>query len=229
MHRPPFSDQNAVKIYRRNLTHWRQEGATYFITFRLADALPKRITEQWESEKSLCLAARGISKASANWQSDVESKLSKKEQFEFRREFNRKLNHHLDRGHGACHFRTDPALATLQEKLLEDDRTHYYLGDFILMPNHVHLLLNLIKGLDLERTRQKIKGGFAFLVNKVIKRSGKLWQREYYDHLVRDAKELIAFRNYIQENPNKAGIRLPDHSYREAEWLTEALANHHES
>ena len=155
----PFDEYKAVKIYQRNLPHWRQEDATYFITFRWADALPKLVTDQWEHEKSLWLAARGITyaKATSDWRADCETKLSKKEQFQFHREFNRKLNYHLDSGFGACHFRNDPALTTLRDKLIDDDQTHYHLGNFIIMPNHVHLLLNLTGGIDLEKTMQKIK------------------------------------------------------------------------
>ena len=56
----PFDECKAVRIYRRNLPHWRQDGATYFVTFRLGDSLPRRVLDQWEYEKQLWLAARGI-------------------------------------------------------------------------------------------------------------------------------------------------------------------------
>ena len=61
--RPVFKGLNefeAVQVYRRNLPHWRQEGGTYAIAFRLADALPRAVVSQWEDEKSVWLAARGI-------------------------------------------------------------------------------------------------------------------------------------------------------------------------
>ncbi len=56
----PFDECKAVRIYRRNLPHWRQDGTTYFVTFRLGDSLPRRVLDQWEYEKQLWLAARGI-------------------------------------------------------------------------------------------------------------------------------------------------------------------------
>ena len=87
------------------------------------------------------------------------------------------------------------------------------------MPNHVHLLLILAEGIELDRPLQQIKGGSAFRCNQAMGGRGKLWQSESYDHLIRDARELLAFRKYIRENPSKAGIRLPTSAYYEAEWL----------
>jgi putative transposase len=222
--RPPFKpyhEREAVIVYRRNLPHWRQDGATYFVTFRLADALPKSVVAQWDDEKRLWLAARDIDyhPDSADWLAAFKAKLSPKERSEFHQLFNRKLNHHLDQGLGACHLRGDPCLNIVRQKLLQHDGTDYHLGDFVLMPNHVHLLINLIQGIDLERVMQRIKGGSSFLCNQALGRRGRLWQREYYDHLVRDGTELSAFQKYVRENPQKAGIRVPEHAVYHAEWL----------
>lgn len=227
--RPPFSpfdERKAVVIYRRNLPHWRQEGATYFITFRLADSLPKPLLEQWDDEKRCWLAARGLDyqPKSADWHRKFETQLSSEQKLAFRQEFNRKLNHELDRGLGACIFREDPCLRILRDTLLERDGDDYHLGDFIIMPNHVHLFINLASGTELDKPTQRIKGGSAFRSNQALGRSGKLWQRESYDHLVRDIVELQAFRKYVRENPLKARIRLGDGAYYEAEWMNEWFA-----
>ncbi|MEM7383518.1 MAG: hypothetical protein AAF514_01110 [Verrucomicrobiota bacterium] len=62
----------------------------------------------------------------------------------------------------------------LREKLLERDRIDYHLGDFIIMPNRVHLLINPVSGIELEKSMQFIKGGSAFLLNKALSRKGAL-------------------------------------------------------
>jgi hypothetical protein len=56
----PFDERQAVRIYQRNLPHWRQDGVTYFVTFRLGDSIPEAIRLKWEEEKKLWLKARGI-------------------------------------------------------------------------------------------------------------------------------------------------------------------------
>src|SRR5579871_1175852 len=61
--RPPFvplDECRAVRIYQRNLPHWRQEGVTYFVTFREGDSIPEAVRCQWEEEKALWLKARRI-------------------------------------------------------------------------------------------------------------------------------------------------------------------------
>jgi len=58
--RPPFvplDENKAVRIYHRNLPHWRQEGVTYFVTFRLADSIPDHVRQGWEDEKGNWLKA----------------------------------------------------------------------------------------------------------------------------------------------------------------------------
>jgi putative transposase len=50
-----FDPRQGVDIARRRLPHWRQEGATYFITFRLADSLPQSLLRQWEHEREIWL------------------------------------------------------------------------------------------------------------------------------------------------------------------------------
>ena len=67
----PFNEHCAVRIYRRNLPHWRQAGATYFVTFRLGDSVPRKVLEQWEYEKQHWLHARGLPVIDGDWQSQV--------------------------------------------------------------------------------------------------------------------------------------------------------------
>lgn len=170
------------------------------------------------------LAAHGIpyDPKSTAWHADFESKLSPQERFQFRQTFNRKLNEKLDRGGGACVFRNDPCLTILRNHMLEGDTVHYHLGDFVIMPNHVHLLLNLVAGIELDKALHRIKSGSAFLCNQALGRKGKLWQKESYDHLVRDSRELRSFRNYIRNNPDKARIAVPKEGLYEAKWLVPA-------
>ena len=77
----------------------------------------------------------------------------------------------------------------------------YLLHEFVLMPNHFHLLIT--PTLTLERAMQLIKGGFSHQVRKELGVVRQIWQPSYYDRRVRDEQEYSAFREYIHQNPVK--------------------------
>jgi len=89
------------------------------------------------------------------------------------------------------------------------------------MPNHVHSLIVPFCNFTLEHILQSIKKHTSLEINKLIGREGQLWQRDSYDHIVRSAKELCAFRKYIAKNAAQAGLELGGNSYRCADWLDE--------
>ncbi len=79
----------------------------------------------------------------------------------------------------------------------------YLLHEFVLMPDHFHLLIT--PTLTLERAMQLIKGGFSFRARKELGFIA-VWERSYYDRRVRGWEEYCAFKNYIHLNPVKKGL-----------------------
>jgi putative transposase len=86
------------------------------------------------------------------------------------------------------------------------DAGKFSLHAFVIMPNHIHLLLTVPEGLMLERTMQLIKGGFSYEAGKRFDMRGVVWQKSYVDRRVRDAVECSRFREYIHQNPVRAGL-----------------------
>jgi len=80
----------------------------------------------------------------------------------------------------------------------------YLLHEFVLMPDHFHLLITPI--VTLERAMQFIKGGYSFRAKRELGFAHEIWQPSYYDRRVRDAKEFFAFREYIRQNPVKKAL-----------------------
>jgi REP-associated tyrosine transposase len=78
----------------------------------------------------------------------------------------------------------------------------YQLHEFVVMPDHFHLILSPI-GITLERAMQLIKGGFSFQLNRNLGRKRDPWQPSFVDRRIRDADEYEAFKNYIWQNPVK--------------------------
>jgi type I restriction enzyme R subunit/putative DNA methylase len=82
---------------------------------------------------------------------------------------------------------------------------HYELGAYVVMPNHVHLLVRPLVSPD--RLLRSLKGSTARAANLLLGRTGEpFWQKESYDHWVRDHAEFLRIRGYIEANPVKAGL-----------------------
>jgi putative DNA methylase len=116
-----------------------------------------------------------------------------------------KIEDYLDRGLGACPLREARAASIVEENWLHGDSQQYRLLAWVIMPNHVHLLVevwqtpmvDLIKGW---------KGYSARQVNRVLGRRGKLWQDKYWDRYIRDEAHFRKVVHYIESNPVKAGL-----------------------
>ena len=78
--------------------------------------------------------------------------------------------------------------------------------EFIVMPNHVHLLLTIPGEMSIEKAMQLIKGGFSFRARKELGFHGEVWQRGFSDVRVVDEQSFEKHREYIENNPVKAGL-----------------------
>ena len=90
---------------------------------------------------------------------------------------------------------------------------HYLLHELVVMRDHVHLLLTPAAQTTIERAAQLIKGGFSHRYGKLRNHRGALWQRSYHDRRIRDAEECAAAKQYIRENPVKAGYVASPRDY----------------
>ncbi len=114
-------------------------------------------------------------------------------------------------------FQSD-RMAQLFVEVLFHYRTqkNYLLHDFVLMPNHFHVLISPI--VSLERSLQLVKGGFSYRARKELGFSGEIWEKSFYDRRVRDIEDYQAFRHYIHQNPVKSCLvaAAPEYSYSSA-------------
>lgn len=111
-----------------------------------------------------------------------------------------------------CLAQTD--IASLVRRSLQDvEAEGVNLHCWVIMPNHVHLLLT--RSSDLPSLLQKLKGSTARMANQILERKGTFWQSESYDYVVRNAQEFSAIERYILENPVRAGLvdRLDDYPW----------------
>lgn len=85
-------------------------------------------------------------------------------------------------------------------------RRKFQLHDFVVMPNHVHLLITVHGDMTIERALQLIKGGFSFRLRKELGYSGEVWQRGFSEVRVRDRQSFLRYRHYIAQNPVRARL-----------------------
>jgi putative transposase len=89
----------------------------------------------------------------------------------------------------------------------------FQLHAFVLMPEHVHLLLTPTSDVTLERAIQLIKGGYSRVFGLEF-RAQEVWQRRFTDHRIRDAEDFAWHREYIHQNPVKRGLVASTTEYR---------------
>ena len=181
---------------RGHLPHWEGEGATYFVTFRLADSLPTSVLERIQAEKrSIIRTADQLRRA-----------LSPDERRKLQRLSSPIVEGFLDKGLGACHLR-NPLLANeVADTIRHFDEQRYRLFAWCVMPNHVHVVFKTFPGSKLSTIIHSWKSYTAKIANRILGTAGPFWQREYYDHLIRDQGELERAIRYVAQNPEKAEL-----------------------
>lgn len=151
----PVCDSDTVRITRRNLPHWTKEGSIYWITFRLAESLPQEKLNIWKAERD-----RWISKHHEPW-SETEWK-------EYDEQFEKRLESWLDSGYGSCVLAQPEVRRIVRECLLRFNEERLQLHAAVIMPNHVHLLLEPMAGNSLSELLKGIKGASSRKINQIL-------------------------------------------------------------
>ena len=190
----PFNPLEETETSRRCLPHWQQEGTTYFITFRLGDSIPQEKLAQWDAERK-------------DWHLTHPEPWDDETTDKYNTLFSERRQQWLDNGYGRCLLALPEIAEIVRSALLHFDGQRYLLDEFVLMPNHVHILVKPLPGHDLPSLLHTWKSFTAKAINKAIGATGTVWQDESYDHIVRSSSQLDFYRNYIRKNPVKAGLK----------------------
>jgi putative transposase len=211
-----FFDRDAdVLITERNLPHWQQPGCLCFITFRTMDSLPAAVVNRWRVERAMWLRARGIEPTYNRWQEALKA-LPWSEQKVYHATFTSRWLDELDNCHGECVLRDAKLSGIVADSFHHFDGDRYFLGDFVVMPNHVHLLVSFPNFGQLGAQCDSWKSFTARQINRHLGRSGAFWQDEGFDHLVRSPEQFEYLRSYIADNPRKANLRDGEFRYYRA-------------
>lgn len=189
-----------IDITRANLPHWRQDQVTYFVTFRLADSLPREKLEKWREEKEYWVAHNPKPWTSAQEQ-------------EYFERFSRHIELWLDQGAGSCVLAVPEIAALVSAALQYFDGDRYRLGKFVVASNHVHLIVtplapyalsDIIHSWKSYTSKQILKVAAASRHlsenNKQQDSAATVWQKEYYDRIIRNPEELYNIECYIERH-----------------------------
>ena len=169
---------------RGYLPHFDGGELAQFITFRLNDSLPRDLLIRWKEE--------------LKFEQNVQASSM----------LRRRVEAYLDQGHGSCFLRRPEVAEVVQNALLFHDRTKYKLAAWIVMPNHAHMLCTPCAEHSLAGIMHmhSIKSFAATEANRLLNRSGRFWQKEYFDRYIRNARQFAKTVAYIENNPVKANL-----------------------
>ncbi|MCB1021117.1 MAG: transposase [Bryobacterales bacterium] len=169
--------------YRRRLPHEQPDGQALFLTWHLHGSLPRALYPP---------AGKLNSGPAFVW-----------------------MDRFLDTTREGPQYLRNPVVAQIVVdaiRYVESPLEMYTVDSFVVMSNHVHLLVE--PHAPPSRFMKALKNYSAREANRVLRRSGSFWQPESYDRWVRDEKELSRIRSYIHENPVKAGLAIRADEYR---------------
>jgi REP element-mobilizing transposase RayT len=192
----PHDDKVSIRN-RGHLPHWEASGATYFVTFRLADSLPQHAL------KRILFAREDIPSTAAQMGREI----SDSERKRLWKLHTRRIEKYLDAGAGACSLENGAVAKVVADSLRQFHGVRYQLFAWCVMPNHVHVIFRMLSGNTLPAILHSWKSFSAKQANEILHRSGEFWQREYYDRLIRDISEFHRAVQYVVDNPNKAGLK----------------------
>jgi len=187
----PFTkhDLDTVQRYRRRLPHWELPGSTYFITFRTH----KSVGRPFQADITRAVGTQPPNKKAR--EEHTGGKQAREEQA--RKGQARK-----------------PALPDIVEDALwHHAGKRYTLEAYVIMPDHVHILIKPLEDWSLAKIMQGLKGYTARVLNERLGRKGPFWQDESFDHLIRHDADWLDSLVYIHDNPVQAGLVTKPEDY----------------
>ena len=199
-----FNPVEDIAAGHNRLPHWDQQGRCYFITFRLFDSVPACVLAEHRRAEAVWRESH-----MEPWAPDVE--------LEYLRTFQGQVERWLDHGFGECLLRRTECADIIANALSFHEGVRTRLHGWVVMPNHVHVLTEIFPGWDLPGIMKSWKGFTANEINHRLGRSGPLWQKGYYDRLIRNWEHCGNVVRYIRRNPVKAKLPIGDFLSGESE------------
>jgi putative transposase len=205
-----FDPRKDIEKYTTVLPHWEQPGASYFVTFRLADSLPREKLDEWKRERDTWIEMHP-----KPWSEAMEK--------DFHERFSSSFEQWLDAGHGSCVLRDPSAARIVGDALNHFEGQRCVQHAWVVMPNHVHALFTQLGEHHLDQLLHSWKSFTANKIHAFNEERGRCWQRDYFDRLIRDQAHFRNCVRYIRKNPMKAKLRPGEYLLFESEWVRDVV------
>ena len=188
---------------RGYIPHYEADGHAQLITYRLNDSLPAAVLVGLDEE--------------------LEHDFQRSKEIERVRH----IEECLDKGAGSCVLANHSIAQVIEQNLLHFEEKRYKLHAWVIMPNHVHVLITPAHGVRLPIVVHSWKSYTAKKANTILGLQGEFWQREYFDRMIRSERHFAYTIAYIHNNPVKAGLcRNPeDWQFSSAAQFSQSLGN----
>jgi len=195
----PFTrhDLDAVSVRKRKLPHWELSGSTYFVTFRVRKSLGRvfEVRKKANGQPGKAVLHPTSDEAVLHQHPTPRANLER----EANGQPGKAVLHQAD-------ARASSPARIVWGALSFFDRDRYVLDAYVIMPDHVHLLICPLSRWSLGEILQALKGFTARRINTILGRQGRFWQRDNFDHLIRDEDDFLDKLQYIRDNPVSAGL-----------------------
>jgi REP element-mobilizing transposase RayT len=216
----PFDSDAEIEIYHRKRPHWFQAGVATFVTFRTADSIPRQVLnvmadkfEHWLLTQKLDPAIASV--VFGNFPDRRKAFLDGlplATRLLLGREFHHLFNTAMDACHGACELKRPEIAKIVSDAILFFNSNRYDLDSFVIMPNHVHAIVQFRDGYNLSVVGQSWMRYTARQINRILNRQGMYWFPEPFDHIIRDDDHFSYYRQYIASNPKSARLKSGEYT-----------------
>ncbi|MDR0381613.1 MAG: transposase [Oscillospiraceae bacterium] len=171
---------------RGYLSHFDSPNTIQSITIRLADSVPASVISAWKEELHILQTTSADDSSMAKLRDKIEK--------------------YEDARYGNCYLRNPQIAEVVRDALFHFDGKRYRLLEWCIMPNHVHVMIEVLHTDTTSKIVHSWKSFTANRANAILGRSGSFWMPDYFDRYIRDERHFNIVRNYIRNNPVKAGL-----------------------
>ena len=186
-----YYDSTLTAYSGNSLPHWEAEAVVYHVSFRLVDSIPQARLRQWINERKTLLENAKIANRI----------LSIDEVNRLQYLYGEHVEKYLDAGYGSCLLRQEAAAQIVKDSLEYYNKQKYLLHAWCIMPNHLHVIFQLLASYRQREVLFGWKSYTAHAINKALNRSGTLWQSDCYNHIIRTEREYYNQMWYVWNNP----------------------------
>ena len=190
-----LNTKEEIYMHGAKIPHWNQDDKYNFITFRLGDSIPREELKFHNSAREY-------------WLKTHPRPWDKKAEIEYHKRFSKRIEEWSDKGLGSCILRFQEVSSIVESTMKYRDGTIYELTDYVIMPNHIHVLVKMTDDVKVESILQEWKSVSSHRIRKLLGANWCGWMKNYHDRMIRNEEHLNNVISYIYSNYIHGGVKI---------------------